>query len=328
MSFLQLTGDAATDVARLRNWFAVASAPPVVIETSGSTGRPKRVVLEREAVLASAMATALRVGSGRWWLTVPSSYVAGMMVIVRSLLAGQDPLLGTRRSGHVEADYVSLVPTQLHRLMATTPATLTGFKAVLVGGGPLDPALRARAEAEGVRIVATYGMSETSGGCVYDGVPLGGAQVRISDDQRISLRGPMLFDHYDRDPTLTSASMVDGWFVTADMGTFENGLLKVLGRMDDMVISGGLKVPTAVVAARLLEHPAVDQVEVIGVPNDEWGEVVLALVVGSISRAEARDWVAEVHPRPWAPYEVYHVEKFPLLPNGKVDRRGLRELFT
>ena len=325
MSFLQLTGDALTDVARLRNWIAVSSAPPVVIETSGSTGRPKRVVLPREAVLASAIGTALRIGSGRWWLTLPSSYVAGMMVIVRALLAGQDPLLGTRRSGHVEADYVSLVPTQLHRLMAT-PDTLRGFKAVLVGGGPIDPALRARAEAEGIRVVATYGSSETSGGCVYDGVALAGAEIRIGEDERVAVRGPMLFQGYDRDPELTRATLVDGWFLTSDLGRFVNGQLSVTGRVDDMVITGGVKVPVAAVAARLREHPSIDQVDVVGVPHEEWGQVVVAFVVGSISRDEARDWVSEVHPREWAPFEVFELDGLPLLANGKVDRRQLREM--
>lgn len=325
MSFLRLTGDPKVDVAKLRNWIAVSSAPPVVIETSGSTGHPKRVVLSREAVLSSAMASALRIGTGRWWLTLPSSYVAGMMVIVRSLLTGQDPLLGSRRSGYIEADYVSLVPTQLHRLMAT-PSTLTNLKAVLVGGGPIDPGLRARAEAEGIRLVATYGSSETSGGCVYDGVSLAGAQVRIGDDERIQVRGPMLFDRYDRDPALTAKVLVDGWFQTADLGRFENGLLTVLGRADDVVISGGVKVPAAAVAARLNEHPSIEQVEVVGAPHEEWGEVVVAFVVGAMSRDEARDWVGEVHPREWAPFEVFELEALPLLANGKVDRQALRDM--
>ena len=327
MSFLRLTGDARTDVVRLRSWLAVSAAPPVIIETSGSTGRPKRVVLSRDAVLASATATAARIGSGQWWLTLPSSYVAGMMVIVRSLLAGQDPLLGSRRSGHIDAQYVSLVPTQLHRLLDTDPHLLKGFHTVLLGGGPIDPALRTRADEAGVHVVASYGSSETSGGCVYDGLPLDGVLLRIQPDSRIAIASRTLFDRYDGDPELTAATVVDGWFLTSDLGRIENGRLQVVGRTDDVVISGGVNVPTPAVAARLREHPAVQQVEVIGVPHEEWGQVVVAFVIGSLTREEARDWVSAVHPREWAPYELYQVEEFPLLDNGKVDRQRLRGLF-
>jgi len=327
VSFLRLTGDARTDVVKLRSWLAVSSAPPVLIETSGSSGQPKRVVLSRDAVLASARGTAARIGTGQWWLTLPSSYVAGMMVVVRSLLAGHDPLLGTRRSGHVEAQYVSLVPTQLHRLLGTQPEMLKSFEAVLLGGGPIDPALRTRAEGAGVHIVASYGSSETSGGCVYDGLPLDGVFLRIQPDGRIAIASQSLFDRYEGDPALTAATLVDGWYLTSDLGLIENGRLRVLGRIDDVVISGGVKVPTPAVAARLLEHPAVEQVEVLGVPDEEWGQVVVAFVIGSITRDEARDWVSAVHPRAWAPYEICLTEEFPLLANGKVDRQRLRGLF-
>lgn len=325
--FLRLTGDPRQDVARLRNWLAVSSAPPVLIETSGSTGEPKRVVLSREAVTASATATAFRLGTGRWWLALPSSYVAGMMVIVRSLMAGKDPLLGGRRTDNVEADYTSLVPTQLRRLLDKDPAHLRSFQTVLVGGGPIDPELRAQALAARVNIVATYGASETAGGCVYDGRALPGSQFRIDEDSRIALRGPMLFDHYHGDDALTAEVLVDGWFLTSDYGRVVDGLLEVQGRIDDVAISGGVKVPLPAVRRRLLEHPDVEQVEVIGVPHEEWGEAVVALVVGQISRDAARDWVAEVHPREWAPYEVWTLDEFPLLDNGKVDRRRLRGLF-
>lgn len=327
MSFLRLTGDARTDIVKLRSWLAVSSAPPVLIETSGSTGLPKRVVLSRDAVLASASSTAARIGTGQWWLALPSSYVAGMMVVVRSLLAGQDPLLGTRRSGYVDARFVSLVPTQLRRLLDIEPGKLRGFDTVLIGGGPLDPLLRARAEEAGVRLISTYGASETSGGCVYDGLPLEGVFVRIEPDGRVAIASRSLFDRYDGDPELTARTLVGGWYLTSDYGQLVNGRLRVTGRTDDVVISGGVNVPTPAVAARLREHPHVEQVEVLGVPHDEWGQAVVAFVVGTITREEARDWVSEVHPRTWAPYEVHTVTEFPLLANGKIDRQRLRGLF-
>jgi len=327
VSFLRLTGEARTDIVKLRSWLAVSSAPPVLIETSGSTGLPKRVVLSRDAVLSSASSTAARIGTGQWWLTLPSSYVAGMMVVVRSLLAGQDPLLGNRRRGHVDARFASLVPTQLRRLLDLEPGMLRGFDTVLVGGGPLDPVLRTRAEEAGVRLIATYGATETSGGCVYDGLPLEGVFVRIEPDGRVAIASRSLFDRYEGDPELTARTLVGGWYLTSDYGQLISGRLQVTGRTDDVVISGGVNVPTPAVAARLREHPSVEQVEVLGVPHDEWGQAVVAFVVGSITREEARDWVSEVHPREWAPYEVFLTHQFPLLPNGKVDRQQLRGMF-
>jgi len=333
--FLRPTGPAAEVVAAVRSWLAADCPDPLLIETSGSTGAPKRVVLSRSAVLASASATHDRLGGpGRWVLALPPSYVAGLQVVVRSLLAGFDPLLGLEAAGLDEVGdsghpvYASLVPTQLRRLLEAEPAQLRRFDAVLLGGGPIDPELRRRAEAAGVRIVATYGSSETAGGCVYDGVPLDGVDVRIGQDGRIALRGPMLFDGYDGDPELTAATLVDGWFLTSDLGSWDDERLVVLGRMDDVVISGGVNVPTPAVARRLLEHPDVRAAEVIGIPDDEWGQRVVAFVVGRIGRDEARDWVAAVHPRAWAPHEVLLTEELPLLANGKVDRVRLQGLFA
>jgi O-succinylbenzoic acid--CoA ligase len=317
-------------VAAVTDWLAADAEPePLVVETSGSTGRPKRVLLSRRAVVASATATHERLGGpGRWLLTLPASYVAGLQVVVRSLLAGHEPAVA---GDDLAADaagcrYVSLVPTQLHRMLASHAPTLAGFDAVLLGGGPIDPALRANAEAAGVRVVATYGSSETSGGCVYDGLPLDGVRVTIDEaDGRIRIAGPVLFDGYDGDPELTARTLVDGWFVTADTGRLTDGRLEVLGRVDDVVISGGVNVPTPAVARRLRAHPGVEAVEVVGADDAEWGQRVVAFVVGSLSLDEARDWVAAEHPRTWAPREVVVLDALPLLANGKVDRLRLKE---
>jgi O-succinylbenzoic acid--CoA ligase len=317
-------------VAAVREWLLADAEPePLVVETSGSTGRPKRVLLSRRAVVASATATHERLGGpGRWLLTLPASYVAGLQVVVRSLLAGHEPAVA---GDDLAADaagcrYVSLVPTQLHRMLASHAPTLAGFDAVLLGGGPIDPALRADAEAAGVRVVATYGSSETSGGCVYDGLPLDGVRVTVDEaDGRIRIAGPVLFDGYDGDPELTARTLVDGWFVTADTGRLTDGRLEVLGRVDDVVISGGVNVPTPAVARRLRAHPGVEAVEVVGADDAEWGQRVVAFVVGSLSLDEARDWVAAEHPRTWAPREVVVLDALPLLANGKVDRLRLKE---
>jgi O-succinylbenzoic acid--CoA ligase len=175
-------------------------------------------------------------------------------------------------------------------------------------------------------VVATYGSAETAGGCVYDGLPLDGVAVAVGVDGRVRISGPTLFDRYDGDPALTAGAVVDGWFLTADAGRFdEDGRLQVLGRLDDMAVSGGVKVPTGLVAARLRDHPAVTAVDVGRVADEEWGERVVAWVVGALSLDEAREWVAQVHPRSWAPRELRVVDSFPMLPNGKVDRVALRK---
>ncbi len=334
-SLYPVRGTAGEVLDLLRAWQAAAEPGPLAIETSGSTGRPKRVVLSRAAMRASAQATLDRLGGpGQWLLNLPATYVAGAQVLFRSVLAGTDPVVqdadfvsaaatmtGRRR-------YVSLVPTQLGRMLgsAAEVEALRTFDTVLVGGARLDPALRRAATDAGVTVVATYGMSETCGGCVYDGRPLDGVRVRIGDDGRVRIGGPVLFEGYDGQPALTAEAKQDGWFVTQDLGSLDDGVLTVLGRVDDVVISGGVNVPAPAVAARLLEHPAVRAVEVVGVPDDEWGQRVVAVLVGEVALDAARDWVAAVQPRAWAPRDLVSVEALPLLANGKVDRQALARL--
>ena len=318
-------------VEALDRWLAGDGEVPLMIETSGSSGDPKRVLLSRAAVLASAAASADRLGdTGPWALALPPAYIAGVQVVVRSLVAGHPPVqvgdAGFADAVARGARFTSLVPTQLHRLLARPREreALAALHTVLVGGGPVDPGLRADAETAGVHVVATYGASETAGGCVYDGLPLEGVAVDVLADGRIRIGGPTLFTAYQGDEALTRATLVDGWFLTSDSGSIDDGRLTVLGRLDDMVISGGVKVPAPVVAARLRQHPAIAAAEVLGVPDEEWGQRVVAFVVGEADPAELRDWVAEVHPREWTPRRVVRLGALPLLDNGKVDRAALR----
>ena len=336
MSFLRPSDEPSVAIRQLSRWLEADHPDPLLIATSGSTGRPKGVVLPRRAVLASAEASARRLGeSGRWLLALPSSYVAGVQVIVRSLLAGHEPVVvGGLDVGRAAASdhsdtpvFVSLVPTQLHRIL-TNPeqvAALARCHTVLVGGGGLDRSLRQRAEDHGVHVVATYGSSETAGGCVYDGVPLDGVGVTLGVEGRVRVAGPTLFSHYHADPELTAESLVDGWFLTSDVGRFDDdGLLQILGRIDDVVISGGVKIPLTTVADRLRQHLLVQQAEVFGVPDAEWGQKLVAVLVGTAHDAELRDWISMDHPRSWAPREFRWVESLPLLPNGKVDRQAIQ----
>jgi O-succinylbenzoic acid--CoA ligase len=302
----------------------------VVLPTSGSTGEPKAVLLTAGALRASATATHDRLGGpGQWLLAMPAYLVAGLQVLTRSLVAGTSPVVAEGNFAAAaaamtgERRYTALVPTQLKRLLDTDAVALRSFDAVLVGGAAVPPALLSAAEAAGVRVVRTYGMTETGGGCVYDGLPLGGVSVDIVDD-RVVIGGPVLFSGYRLRPDLTAEALVDGRFRTQDAGRIgSGGRLQVLGRVDDMVVSGAVNVPLPAVQRRVLEHPAVRDAAVLGVPDEEWGTRVVAYVVGHVPLAELRDFVAEALPRTWAPRQVVVLDELPMLASGKVDRQAL-----
>ena len=167
-------------------------------------------------------------------------------------------------------------------------------------------------------------------GCVYDGLPLDGVALAIGVDGRVRIGGPTLFAGYEGDPEQTASVLVDGWFLTSDAGRLDHdGRLEVLGRLDDVVVSGGVNVPGGVVARRLRAHPRLAAAEVIGVEDAEWGRRLVAFVVvrdgvPAPDTAELREWVAAEHPRSWAPREVVVLAQLPMLPNGKVDRLALQ----
>jgi len=323
-------------VEKLCRWLQADDDQPWVISTSGSTGKPKKVVLSRDAVRASIDLSARRMGAaGPWLLALPAGYVAGVNVITRSLAAGHRPVLLDEHASLPDAvsaladgpRFVSLVPTQLLRYLESDAdlAALRTFHTILIGGGPVDSSLRERASEAGLHVMATYGSAETCGGCVYDGVPFDGVGLAIGADGRVRISGPTLFDGYEDDPELTAEVLVDGWFLTSDAGRLdEDGHLQLLGRIDDMVVTGGVNVPAAVVARRLREHPAVREAEVLGVPDDEWGNRLVAYVVGSARLEELRDWVSETQPRSWAPRQLVVLDELPMLGNGKPDRLRLR----
>jgi O-succinylbenzoic acid--CoA ligase len=195
---------------------------------------------------------------------------------------------------------------------------------VLLGGAAAPPELLEQARGAGVRVVTTYGMSETSGGCVYDGVPLPG--VTVEAGERIRLCGSVVARGYRLRPDLT-AELFDGQcFTTSDRGVLVDGRLVVQGRTDDVLVTGGENVAPAAVEAVLAAHPSVAEVAVVGAPDEEWGQRVVAVVVlrGPLSLEEARDHVGRRLPRSHAPRELRVVDALPLLPSGKIDRMGLR----
>jgi O-succinylbenzoic acid--CoA ligase len=307
----------------------------LVVGTSGSTGAGRAVLLSAAALRASAAATHERLGGpGSWLLALPVSAVAGLQVLCRSCLAGRPATVPA--TGEALADavarmpggrrYTALVPTQLRRFLDTEPAALRTFDAVLVGGAATDPSLLARARNAGVTVVRTYGMTETAGGCVYDGRPLDGVSVRVTEG--IELSGPTLALGYRLDPEATEAAFADGWFRTRDAGSLEaDGRLTVHGRLDDVVISGGVNVAPTAVEAALREHPDVADAVVVGRPDAEWGQQVVAAVVPSPGRAPdlevLRPWVAERLGAAAAPRHLLLLDALPLLHTGKPDRRAV-----
>lgn len=312
----------------------VPTSAAVVIATSGSTGVPKGVELSAAALTASARASLARIGAragDRWLCCLPPSHISGLQVLIRSLLCGTEPVIHPRFSPEDVAasgvDHVSLVPTQLRR-MIDAGVGVAEFRTILLGGAAAPPGLLDTARHAGARIVTTYGMSETSGGCVYDGVPLDNVDLEIGDDGLIRLRGPVLFSGYRlRDERPFEG---DGWFVTSDLGVIDGGRLRVLGRADDVINTGGRKVAAGVVAEVLAGHPAVRDVVVIGRPDPEWGQIVEAVVVGEAGRAEEitldglRAFAKERLPAYAAPRALRIVPRIPLLPNGKPDMVALR----
>lgn len=337
----------------------VAEGTAVVVGTSGSTGAPKGVELSAAALRHSARASLDRVGARpgeRWLCCLPATHVAGLQVLVRSLVSGTEPMLAERADAETVAGsgcaHVSLVPTQLQRLLeARSPVPLAGFSSVLLGGAAAPAGLLAAARAAGVPVVTTYGMTETCGGCVYDGVPLDGTQVAIrSDDDgrpaesgRIWISGPVLFSGYRPGPGGTGTPPVTGgsrgvappegvpWFRTGDLGRLDaSGRLVVRGRADDVINTGGHKVVPGEVAAALQTCPGVKDVAVVGQPDPEWGERVIAVVVPADPADPPalellRMHVRERLPRYAAPSRVVMVDAVPMLPSGKHDIVRLRQ---
>lgn len=325
----------------------------LVVRTSGSTGHARHVMLDRAALHASARATEQRLhGPGRWVLALPLGHVAGVQVLVRSLVAGTEPVVVDATGGFdprrlaaaaaeaasgVSPAYCSLVPTQLHRIVAAAhgerrlPAALeplTRLDAILLGGAATSPALLDRARDLGLAVVTTYGMTETCGGCVYDGRPLDGVRLDV-DAGGVRIAGPVLARGYLGDGPADDAFVTDAygvrWFRTRDLGHLHDGVLRLAGRSDDVIVTGGHKVAPAEVEAVLAGLRGVGQVCVVGVPDDEWGAAVTVVVVpdgrgGPPGLAELRDAVRRTLGSAAAPRHLVLADTLPERGPGKVDR--------
>ncbi|WP_253861884.1 o-succinylbenzoate--CoA ligase [Mycobacterium asiaticum] len=347
-AFVAVADDTDPVLGRLRVGAEIDDDVALVVTTSGTTGAPKGALLTAAALIASATATHRRLGgAGRWLLAIPPHHIAGLQVLVRSVISGTDPVeldvsagfdigelprairaLGSGRR------YTSLVAAQLSKALDDAPATaaLAELDAVLLGGGPAPQPVLAAAAAAGITVVRTYGMSETAGGCVYDGVPLDGVGLRVLADGRIALGGVTLAKGY-RNPVQPDPFAEPGWFLTDDLGSVSvSGVLTVLGRADEAISTGGLTVLPGLVETALNTHPAVRDCAVFGVADDRLGQRVVAAVVLAPRSVppnldSLRAHVAQTLDITAAPRELHIVDELPRRGIGKVDRSALVRRF-
>ena len=339
----------------------------VVCATSGSTGSPRGTLLSRSALHGSASAFDQRFGNDlRWVLAMPVHRIAGLMVLVRAHFNHSpvitDPSIGgaypfsaatfaATTTAAVRASQkdgrrlvVSLVPTQIARLVESGAVGIEALRAydiVLSGAAATPQPLLETLRHHGINVVVSYGMSETCGGCVFDGMPLPGVQVSIaSDDEvqpgRISISGPVVASGYRLRPDLNALTFIDNRVITHDVGALDGaGLIHVLGRLDDVVTVGGVNVALSAVEAAIRHHPMIREVAVIDVADTLWGALPLAYVVlqgneihDEVSlahlRREIQTTVANRIGRAATPRTITFVDQLPMLDSGKIDRLSLR----
>ena len=306
----------------------------VVVPTSGTTSEPRAVVLTAAAIIFAARATHTRLGGpGDWVCALPTQHVAGLMTVARSVVAGTDVRFARGDLSDLpepgERTYLSLVAAQLDRAL-DVPAQvgrLAGYAAVLLGGSAIPSGLVARARAAGIRAVTTYGASETCGGCVYDGRPLDGVRVEL-DGEQIGLGGPMAFAGYRLRPDLTAAVLAGDLVRTSDRGVLlPDGSLQVLGRMDDVIISGGEKIDLAAVQRACdaaFGPPGAGGIAVLAVPDPRWGNRIVGLTTSALDLAEVQARLEPVVGRAAVPKELRAVTAMAYTSLGKIDRVALR----
>ena len=314
----------------------------LVVATSGSTGIPKGAQLTAVNLVASADATHQFLGgAGAWLLALPAHHIAGIQVLVRSLVAGIDPMFIDVSSGFQVAEfadaaeelradaarcYTALTPMQLLKGMDTLQGieALRLFDAILVGGGPLLDDDRRAARELGIRVVTTYGSAETTGGCVYNGLPLPGVTIRL-ENERIMVGGPMVAQGYRNFPNHEAFSR-PGFYRTSDTGLLRHGVLSVTGRIDTIIDSGGLKIHPEVLEQVFINIAGVDDACVVGIPDQRLGQAIVAAYTGS---ADMEDIIAAFQdfPRWQIPKHIQRVAELPRTSLGKIDRNKVTQLF-
>jgi o-succinylbenzoate---CoA ligase len=307
----------------------------IVVGTTGSSGTPKEVGISAEALLASAKASNKYLGAqagDTWSLLLPLTHIAGVNVLVRAQELGTEPLdIRGELSGYPQVDFTAIVPAQLFRALNGDDALLQHLiaaKSVLIGGAALPDDLRKQGEEAGITIITTYGMTETTGGCVYNGTPLDGVEISITPENLVAIKGAVLAETYIGAEQMWAKAINDGWFVTADFGKIEGGTLIVDGRSDDVIISGGENISLGQIEKSLQARFPEITFAAFAVSNPQWGDSLHLAVVGKdIVEEEISAYLAS-EVGPFAKVKGFlHLPELPLMGIGKVDRRKLTELF-
>ena len=313
----------------------VASRVSIVVGTTGSSGTSKEVGLSASAVITSAKASNTYLGAAdgdTWSLLLPLTHIAAINVLVRAQLLGTEPIdLRGEGSQYPKVDFTAIVPAQLFTALNSDSALLQHLKeakAVLVGGAALSDSLRRQGEAAGINIVTTYGMTETCGGCVYNGTALDGVEISITAENRIAIKGTVLAETYIGAQTQWDAAIKDGWFISSDLGQIDNGKLIIEGRSDDVIISGGENISLGQIESALQDRFPDLLCAAFSIKDMQWGDSLHLAVVGSKlpTEADINSYLA-VEIGEYAKIKRFlHLSELPLMGIGKVDRKKLAQL--
>ena len=308
----------------------------IVVKTTGSSGIAKEVGISSSALLASAKASNKFLGAefgNTWSLLLPLTHIAGVNVLIRSLELGTEPIdLRNYGGEYPHADFTAIVPTQLFRALNGDERLLRHLqaaKSVLIGGAALSPELHLQAETAQINVVTSYGSSETSGGCVYNGVPLEGVEVELTAEKKVAIKGPVLATTYLGAETLWETNIKDGWFITSDSGRFENGKLIIEGRIDDVIISGGENISLSAIESSLHAHYPHKTFAAFAMKDSQWGDALHVAVAGTgfPQENEINEYLVEKFGPMSKPKGYLYLPELPLIGIGKVDRKKLQELF-
>ena len=323
----------------------------LIVCTSGSTGNPKAVEISSQALIeATKLVNSKFDEPASWLLAINPAFIGGAMVIARAIAQKQKWEYGLDDDGKFSPEIfagiaqtfiakngrvrTSLVAAQLSALIAQDQTELlTKFDAILVGGGQISPEIYNKLKNQGVNLIRTYGMTETCGGVVWDGKVLENVKIRIENPAnggagRISINSPSNATCYHGNSEgitqLNQITFNNGWVLTQDIGTYENGILKIIGRSDDIVISGGVNVSVHAVENVLRDQVGVEDAVVFAMPDETWGTIIAAVVVGDADLLTLQDAVEKELGSPAKPRVIKFAHELPLLPNGKIDVDSLK----
>jgi len=303
-------------------------AGQVIIETTGSSGIRKRVLLSTGAIETSAELSNSQIGAAPgdiWSLLLPINHIAGVNVLARAIKL-DSKVVGVDET----ADYTAIVPTQLHRALFGDKKLLEHLqkcKSVLVGGSPASKTLLELATKAGINVITTYGMTETSGGCIYNNRALPGVSVEADETGRLMIKGPILANGYENNQELWNENFKDGWFLTNDLGTVKDNEVLVIGRSDDVVLSGGENVSLIAIENELAANFPDVNFLATSITDFEWGQKICLISNIEIDHLQVSQVLKDKLGKQFVPKDFLVVEQIPQIGIGKPDRVKASQIF-